>query len=152
MPDLRTHMFRLWFRLSRPMTMGARAIVENAEGQVLLVRHTYTKGLYLPGGGVESGETVYDTIRKELEEEGGIRLTRHPKQIGVFSNHKIMRNDHIVLFHVKADEWTQYGNPIGREISQLLWCNPLSPPEDSRPGTIRRLNEFYGQASRSADW
>ncbi|MEM9842987.1 MAG: NUDIX domain-containing protein, partial [Pseudomonadota bacterium] len=37
------------------MTLGVRAIVENAEGQVLLVRHTYTPGLYLPGGGVERG-------------------------------------------------------------------------------------------------
>ena len=102
MTDFRMHLFRLWLRLSRPMTLGARAVVENEAGQVLLVRHTYTKGLYLPGGGVERGETIQQTIRKELEEEGGIRLLRDAVQMGVFSNHQIMKNDHVVLFRVEA--------------------------------------------------
>lgn len=152
MPDLRTQMFRLWFRLSRPMTLGARAVVENKDGNVLLVRHTYTTGLYLPGGGVERGETVYDTIRKELLEEGGVRLTQTPTQIGVFSNHRIMRNDHIILFRIHADQWEPCGDPIGREISELIWCDPHAPPDDSRPGTLRRLAELFEGQDRSDYW
>ncbi|WBV64349.1 NUDIX domain-containing protein [Legionella pneumophila 130b] len=34
-------------------TLGARAIVTNAEGHVLLVKHTYQPHWYLPGGGVK---------------------------------------------------------------------------------------------------
>lgn len=152
MTDLRTHLFRLWFRLSRPMTLGARAVVENAEGEVLLVRHTYTKGLYLPGGGVERGETVYQTIRKELQEEGGVRLIRDAVQMGIYSNHQIMRNDHIVLFRVDAASWESCGDPVGHEISELIWCDPLAPPDDATPATRRRLQEVFAAATRTEHW
>ena len=68
-PRIRTRIFQAWFRFSRPMTLGARGIVENESGEVLLVRHTYTRGLYLPGGGVERGETVMQALIRELAEE-----------------------------------------------------------------------------------
>ena len=152
MTDLRMHLFRLWFRLSRPMTLGARAVVENEGGQVLLVRHTYTKGLYLPGGGVERGETVQQTIRKELEEEGGVRLLRDAVQSGIFSNHQIMKNDHVILFRVEAGTWEPCGDPIGREIAELVWCDPLAPPDDATPATKRRLQEAFAAAAPSEHW
>ena len=45
------------------------------EGRVLLCRHEKSgRGEYwlLPGGGVESGESLVDALRRELEEEVGI--------------------------------------------------------------------------------
>jgi ADP-ribose pyrophosphatase YjhB (NUDIX family) len=134
------------------MTMGARAIVENADGKVLLVRHTYTKGLYLPGGGVEHGETVQDTMRKELREEAGLELAEPAQQGRVYSNHRIMRNDHVVLFRVSAKSWTQTGTPNGREIAEIIWCDPLAPPEDATPATKRRLAEAFNNAEISDYW
>ena len=145
-------MFRLWFRLSRSMTLGARVVVENEAGHVLLVRHTYTKGLYLPGGGVERGETVHESMQRELEEEGGLALTGQATQIGIFSNHRLMRNDHVILYRVDAGSWTQCGDPIGMEISEIVWCDPLSPPEDATPATQRRLQELYAGAAPSEYW
>ncbi|MGL4810696.1 MAG: NUDIX domain-containing protein, partial [Beijerinckiaceae bacterium] len=44
-----------WLR--RGMTLGTRTVVINAQREVFLVKHSYTKGWHLPGGGVESGET-----------------------------------------------------------------------------------------------
>lgn len=134
------------------MTLGARAVVENEAGQVLLVRHTYTKGLFLPGGGVEHGETVYDSMRRELEEEGGVRLTDEATQIGIFSNHHIMRNDHVILYKVEAGSWAKCGDPIGREISEIVWCDPQNPPEDTSPATRRRLEELFGGVEASEHW
>lgn len=134
------------------MTLGARAIVEDADGQILLVRHTYTKGLYLPGGGVEGGETVRQAICKELEEEAGIHVTGTPVQIGIYSNHNIMRNDHVVLFRLDAGAWEQTGQPDAREILETIWCNPLHPPTDATPATKRRLKEQFGDAERSEHW
>ena len=152
MADIRMQLFRIWFRLARPMTLGARAIVENAQGQVLLVRHTYTKGLFLPGGGVERGETIETSLRRELEEEGGVEVTGGVSLLGIYSNHKIMRNDHVALYRVAAEAWRPCGDPIGREISQILWVDPLRPPGDATPGTLRRLREVYEDVAVSSYW
>lgn len=152
MADLRTQLFRTWFRLSRPMTLGARAMVENEAGEILLVRHTYTKGLYFPGGGVEKGETVYESMVRELEEEGGVKVMGRADLIGIFSNHRHMRNDHVLLYKVAADAWTNCGDPIGREISELVWCDPSAPPEDTTPGTKRRLVELVTTSAPDEHW
>ena len=152
MADIRMQLFRIWFRLARPMTLGARAIVENAQGQVLLVRHTYTKGLFLPGGGVERGETIETSLRRELEEEGGVEVTGGVSLLGIYSNHKIMRNDHVALYRVAAEAWRPCGDPIGREISQIIWVDPLRPPGDATPGTLRRLREVYEDVAVSSYW
>ena len=47
----------------RPMTLGVRGLVIDADNRVLLVRHTYLPGFYLPGGGVESGAISMSMVR-----------------------------------------------------------------------------------------
>ena len=152
MTDLRTQLFRIWFRLSRWTTLGARGVVENEKGEILLVRLTYTKGLLFPGGGVEHGETMLTALGRELEEEGGVRLTAPATLFAIYSNHKLMRNDHVALYRVKASGWVPFGDPIGREISEIIWCDPLSPPSDTTPGTQRRLAELYANAPIAPYW
>ena len=145
-------LFRTWFRLSRPMTLGVRGIIENDAGQVLFVRHTYTKGLFFPGGGVERGETAELSLRRELEEEGGVKVTGETDLVGVYSNHRVFRNDHVLLYHVLCGAWIECGNPIGREISEIIWCNPRHPPAETTDGTLRRLQELYHGAAPSLHW
>ncbi len=41
----------------RPITIGVRVLLLREE-QVLLVRHSYIQGWYLPGGGLKRGETL----------------------------------------------------------------------------------------------
>ena len=55
-PTLRKFV-HLYFRFARGMTLGVRAVVIDANDRVFLVRHTYVSGWYLPGGGVEVGQT-----------------------------------------------------------------------------------------------
>jgi 8-oxo-dGTP pyrophosphatase MutT (NUDIX family) len=62
MPTLRTLAFQAWFRISRPMTLGVRAAVENADGHVFMVRHTYINGWFMPGGGIEKDEPALEAL------------------------------------------------------------------------------------------
>lgn len=134
------------------MTLGVRAVVENTDGQVLLVRHTYTKGLFPPGGGVERGETLVYSLHRELEEDGGVRVTGMVSLVGIYSNHRIMRNDHVALYKVEADAWSSFRDPIGNEISEVVWCDPRSPPDDATPGTKRRFEELYFGIEPAQHW
>ena len=52
--------------------MGVRAEAVDARGRVLMVRHTYLKGWWLPGGGVDRGETTHVVVVRELREEAGL--------------------------------------------------------------------------------
>lgn len=49
--------------------MGAGAVVRNHDGEVLVVKPTYTSGWELPGGVVEAGESPRGACERELFEE-----------------------------------------------------------------------------------
>ena len=57
LPSLLYRIRRLTWRISRPTTLGARVLLEK-DGTVVLVKHTYHRHWYLPGGGVNKGETL----------------------------------------------------------------------------------------------
>lgn len=152
MTDFRTRLFQSWWRMRRAMTLGVRGVVEREDGAIALVRHTYVRGFYLPGGGVETGETVAAALARELAEEAGVRLTAPPELVGVYSNHRAFRNDHVLLYRARAGGWTDCESAHGREIAECFWCEPGDLPEDTTPGTRRRLLELYGGGPRDALW
>ena len=45
--------FLAFARWKRGMTLGVRAACFDGDGRVFLIRHTYVRGWYFPGGGVE---------------------------------------------------------------------------------------------------
>ena len=124
-------------RLRRPMTLGVRGLVENSDGQILLVRHTYISGWHMPGGGVERGEPCIESLRREVEEEGGILLNGTPSMVGMFSNHTSFPNDHVLLYHVPAQIWTQgKATAVARRSARLPRLGRLQPRR--RPRARRR--------------
>ena len=134
------------------MTLGGRAVVEIAVGEVLLVKHTYAKGWYLPGGGVEHGEPVLEALERELREEGGVALESEPSLYGIYSNHRVMRNDHVILYCVRADQWQPCTSAHGSEIAEIDWVKPEALPADITPGNRRRIAELYEGAAISRYW
>jgi 8-oxo-dGTP diphosphatase len=58
-------------------TVTAAAIVVNAEGRVLLLKHRFRPGAGwgIPGGFIEAGEQPDEAVRRELLEEVGLELT-----------------------------------------------------------------------------
>ena len=152
MPTLRTLAFQAWFRISRTMTLGVRAAVENVDGHVFMVRHTYINGWFMPGGGIEKDEPALEALRRELIEEGGIRLIAEPKVFGFYSNHHHFRNDHVLLYHVPWGSWEKVAATSTGEISETAWVNPHAPPAGVTAGNLRRLEELYRGAPVSPWW
>ena len=62
--------------------MAAYGVVRDDEDRLLLARaaHTLTIGgsWFLPGGGVQHGESPVDSVRREIEEESGLVVTVGP--------------------------------------------------------------------------
>lgn len=145
-----TPLMRAWWRMRRPMTLGVRILCRDDEGRVLLVRHTYAKGWFLPGGGVESGETAEQAAIRELAEEGGVEVIGALTLFGFYANHAYFANDHVALYI--ADRWRPCATRSFNEIAERGWFAPDAPPADATPGTRRRLAEVFANAPISATW
>src|SRR5262245_49895690 len=98
-----------YWRFSRATTLGTRAMVVDGTGRIFLVKHSYVEGWHLPGGGVETGETLLEALSRELAEEGNIRLDAAPQLFGIYFNKRISRRDHVALFIVR--DFRQDGSP-----------------------------------------
>jgi 8-oxo-dGTP pyrophosphatase MutT (NUDIX family) len=140
-----------YFRFARGMTLGVRAAVLNDAGEVFLIRHTYTPGWQLPGGGVEAGETLNEALAKELREEACIRLTGPAQLFGVYFNRKVSRRDHVVLFIVRDFAVDEAKQP-DMEIAEARFFPLDALPDGLTPATRRRLVEIAGEAVPDGDW
>lgn len=135
----------------RPMTLGVRGVVLDDRERVLLVRHTYVPGYYLPGGGVEGGETLIEALARELEEEGGVRLLEAPALHGVYLNRRVSPRDHVALFTVRRFHCEGVRAP-DHEIAEAGFYPLAALPEGTTPATRARLAEVLDGAPVSPYW
>jgi ADP-ribose pyrophosphatase YjhB (NUDIX family) len=143
-------LMQVWWRRRRGMTLGVRGIVLRDDGQVVLVRHTYVGGWHLPGGGVERGEPAEQALQRELAEEAGVEMTGPATLLGVYSNERIFRGDHVLLYAVH--DWRACATDHAGEIEAVGWFAPEDLPDTATPATRRRLAEFAGQCEISPVW
>jgi 8-oxo-dGTP pyrophosphatase MutT (NUDIX family) len=141
----------LYWRYARGLTLGVRGVVIDPGGHIFLIKHTYTRGWHLPGGGVEIGETVLEALVRELAEEGNIELTAPPQFHGIFFNQRISRRDHVALFVVR--DFRQNSAPVPtREIAAHGFFALDALPEDTTAGTRARIAEVLAGAPVSEHW
>jgi ADP-ribose pyrophosphatase YjhB (NUDIX family) len=151
-PGIRARLFHGYFLLSRPMTLGVRAIVHDRnEHKVFLIRHTYVPGWHLPGGGVEKNETAVQALIRELAEEANLQLLAPPLLRSLHFNRHASPRDHVAVFLVE-DFRQHVAKAPDREIAETGFFAVDDLPESATPGTRRRLAEMFGGAAVSEFW
>jgi 8-oxo-dGTP pyrophosphatase MutT (NUDIX family) len=149
-PALRRALHLYW-RFARGMTLGVRGVVLDGDNKVFLVKHSYVSGWYLPGGGVEVGETFRDALARELMEEGRIELLSEPKLHGVFFNSTASRRDHVAVYVVRHFRQDRPPEP-NREIADCGFFDAAALPLDTTEGTRLRIAEVLENSEPITTW
>ena len=94
--------------------------------QILLVTGHGASFYWTPGGGVESGETIVDTLYREIKEELGVLVTSYkPYHSYEYANQKV---DNFII-EIEGDI------KVGEEITGFAWY-------DSTLDAIKPSNGF----------
>lgn len=148
----RHRLLHAYFLLRRPMTLGARGVViDEKAGSVFLIRHTYVPGWQFPGGGVETGHTMEETLAKELMEEGNIQLTERPQLFAIYHNAHASKRDHVALYVCRSFRQTAPFEP-NREIAEARFFRLDDLPKETTRSTRQRLAEILDGATVTAAW
>ena len=139
-----------YFLLTRSMTLGVRAACFDEQGRIFLVRHTYLPGWYLPGGGVERGETVQAALAKELREEGNLEILGRPQLFSSYFNRSASKRDHVLLYRVDVKQ-TSVRLP-DKEIAESGFYSADALPEGVTKSTLKRLKELSGKIEVEDYW
>jgi ADP-ribose pyrophosphatase YjhB (NUDIX family) len=151
-PGVRRRLFHFYFLMRRPMTLGVRGLVHDAEtNSVFLIRHTYVPGWQLPGGGVELGETMPEALEREFAEEGNIVFTAPPVLQSLHFNRQASRRDHVALYLIR--DFSQSGPKLpDREIAEAGFFPLDRLPDATTPATLRRIAEIFDGEQPSPFW
>jgi len=149
-PALR-QVFHFYWRFSRGMTLGVRALVIDEAGRVFLIKHSYVSGWHLPGGGVEPHETALEALARELKEEGNIDLMETPAFHGLFHNSRVSGRDHVAVYVVRAFRQGAPPQPTYEIVAHGFFAPGELPPETTM-STRARISEVYSGLSVPEKW
>ena len=137
-------------RLTRGFTLGVRGLVTDEAGRVLLVEHTYIHGWYMPGGGVERGETAEQALLREMQEEAGVELLDRPQLVSVHDNSAFFPGDQVLVYRAKG--WREAQATAAGEIRAVGWFAPDELPADTTRATRARIREILDGEAPDPCW
>ncbi len=130
-------LYEIYNFIFKPVQYGVRVMLVK-DHQVLLVRHTYKKGWYLPGGGLKRGETVEEAARREAREETGSEL-KNIQLIGIFSRLEENISEHNIL--LLSSDFDIVGQPDD-EIADARLFSLDALPEELLAAHRRKVEEY----------
>ncbi len=143
------YLMKMRWRIFKPFSIGVRALVINENGQVLLVKHTYTDAWYLPGGGVDKKEHLLDALARELKEEIGLQIQGRVELLGTYGSFFEYKSDFVSVFIVKLFDMAPSQNA---EIEKWAFFALDQIPESASAGTKKRVREYLGSKTIDFKW
>jgi 8-oxo-dGTP pyrophosphatase MutT (NUDIX family) len=128
------------------IAMGGACAIFDADGRVLLVRHTYGRlNWELPGGGAEPGESPDETATREVREETGLdvdidRFTGAYYEVGPRPGHAHGPIMHFVFVAHPTDSGAT-PTPTPPEIDDVGWWALDALPAPMSDFTERRVRD-----------
>lgn len=113
--------------------ISCSAVIERG-GDYLLARRRDIGWWNLPGGGLETGETVEEGLLREVREEVGLSV-RIVRLVGVYS--KPQKNEVVLSFLCKLTDDTP--PTTSDEVSEVGWFRPDALPADTLPKHRQRI-------------
>jgi 8-oxo-dGTP pyrophosphatase MutT (NUDIX family) len=141
----------LYWRFSRGLTLGVRGAAIAGDNRIFLVRHTYTPGWQMPGGGVEAGEAAVEALVREMREEAALEIAGTPRLHGVFFHGGVSRRDHVLVFVAREFEVLAPKKP-DREIAEASFFPLDRLPEGTTRATRARIAEIAGGHPPAVLW
>lgn len=134
----------IWF-VTRPSVEGVHAIALTAGGKVILVKHRYTRGWHLPGGGQKRKEAPAPAILRELREEIGLLQHDSVDFLERSTYRMSYRTVSVSLFVVRG---IVHKPAWSLEIEQVKAFGRDELPSNLSPLTRERLMEHLGSFDR----
>jgi|SRR5882672_1650327 len=140
---------RRWtVRLAHPrFAVTAGAVVTDARGRVLLLKHRFRPGggWGMPGGFIEQGEQPVDALRRELREEVGLEVER----LKLFTTRAFKTPKQVeIVFCCQA-----VGDPdqLSFEIQKAAWFLPDELPEELPKDQAHLIKRALNDGATSQD-
>src|SRR5438045_2047464 len=102
---------------------GAYAIVRNHAAEIAIIRTP--KGYFLPGGGVDAGEDMVATLRREVLEETGLGI-EVSREIGIAAQYLISAREGIYYKKVGHFYLATFAERLSETFEaehELLWMS-----------------------------
>jgi 8-oxo-dGTP pyrophosphatase MutT (NUDIX family) len=132
----------------RLITPGASGLIRDDNGHILLIQRTDNLNWTFPGGSMELGLSVYDTLVREVWEETGLDVVS-ATLIGIYSEPRFWFTNAYggehqpIHFTFRVDEWRgTLVTETDESVDARFWA-PDQVPERYQE-VLKDLNDFAG--------